>query len=167
MKTSYHKVMEEKDIETVRQICETLPDYVSKYIRSIQYNTTAKTRLEYVSDLKNFFEYMIETLNEPEMKTCKDITLLRLETLDKDFFEEYLDYMQKYEKNGKVYTNGIASIKRKLSSLRNFFQYLFLNELVMTNSVLKVRMPKLREKEIIRMDADETERFIDSVEYGD
>ena len=163
---NYHEAMKQKDIETTRILCSSLPEYVSVYVRSIQFTTTAKTRLEYVKDIMNFFEYIVGCCTDETIRNIKDIKLSYLERLDKLFFEEYLDYLQHYEKNGQIYTNGETSIKRKLSALRNFFSYLFKNEYISTNMIERVNMPKLRGKEIIRMDAEETEEFVNQVEYG-
>lgn len=163
---SYHEEKKQEAIEETRRICSQLPNYVSYYIRSIQFNTTAKTRLEYAKDIRNFFEYIVDTAILPEVKSVMDITLENLEKLDKIFFEEYLDYLQKYEKDGKVYKNETVSIKRKLSALRSFWAYLFINEMISSNIIDRVSIPKLREKEIIRMDKKETTDFLNAVEYG-
>ena len=163
---SYHEEKKQEAIEETRRICSQLPNYVSFYIRSIQFNTTPKTRLEYVKDIRNFFEYIVDTTIIPGVISVKDITLENLEKLDKIFFEKYLDYLQKYEKDGKIYKNETVSIKRKLSALRSFWAYLFVNEMISFNIIDRVSIPKLREKEIIRMDKKETTDFLNAVEYG-
>ena len=54
-----------------------------------------------------------------------------------------------YEKDGKVYTNDERGKARKLASLKSFYHYYFVNELIKTNPADLVSMPKLHEKEII------------------
>ena len=56
---------------------------------------------------------------------------------------------------------------RKLASLRSFYNYYFRNELIEKNPAALVPMPKLHEKEIVRLDADEVALLLDVVESGD
>ena len=56
---------------------------------------------------------------------------------------------------------------RKLASLRSFYNYYFQKELIQTNPPSLIPMPKLHEKEIIRLDADEVAILLDTVESGE
>ena len=56
---------------------------------------------------------------------------------------------------------------RKVSSLRSFYSYFFRNEQIEKNPAALVRMPKLHEKEIIRLEIDEVAKLLDEVEEGD
>ena len=56
---------------------------------------------------------------------------------------------------------------RKLASLRSFYNYFFRNELIEKNPAALVPMPKLHEKEIIRLEADEVALLLDEVESGE
>lgn len=159
--SNYHEERKNHDIEMIRIITDDMPAFVKEYVRSIQFRTTAKTRLEYVKDIRNFFEYISDA-----NCSVKNITLNMLDALTKNNIEEYMDYLQHYEKNGKEYTNNEVSIKRKLSALRNFFGYLFTSEMISSNVVDRVAMPKLRDKEIIRMNHEEMNDFLNKVEFG-
>ena len=164
--TSYRKEIEEKDIDAMRNLCTELPVCVTKYVRSIHFTTTAKTKLEYVKDIKHFMEYICEVYTEIPCKSAKDITVDILGGLDKEFFEDYLVYLQKYQKNGKTYTNEPVTVKSKLSALRNFYSYLFMDDFIKSNVIVKVKVPKLKDKEIIRMNENETSEFLNTVESG-
>lgn len=158
----YSKEQEKKDLIKINETLKKMPDYVSSYVMSIEFTTTSKTRREYVEDIYNFFEYVSENYE------CgiSNVTTKILNELSKEYFEQYLHYLQNYEKNGRYYSNGTVSIKRKLSALRGFMTYLFENNKIDTNIITKIKMPKLRHKEIIRMDKDETRDFLKTVEYG-
>lgn len=52
--SNYHEDTKNHDIEKIRTITSNMPPYISQYIRSIQFRTTSKTRLEYVRDIWNF-----------------------------------------------------------------------------------------------------------------
>ena len=77
-----------------------------------------------------------------------------------------MDYLKVYEKDGRQFTNGERALKRKLASLRVFFSYLYKNKKIHANPTLIVDMPKIHDKAIVRMDANETAQFLDNVEYG-
>ncbi len=81
--------------------------------------------------------------------------------------EEYLSYLKYYEKDGVEYTNDERGIKRKLASLRSFYRYYFKNELIEDDPAVKVDMPKIHEKNIIRLDIDEVARLLDEVDSGE
>ena len=160
MNMSNHKATETYYIDKCSEMLKNSPDYIRAYIRSIHHTTSPRTRYEYIKDIQNFLEYAADTyeINISDVKS--------LQSLTKTNFEEYFEYLEHYEKNGKEYTNGRTSIKRKLSALRNFFGYLFESELIRSDEIRKIKMPKLHKKEIIKMDKDEAAQFLTEVEHG-
>ena len=99
-----------------------------------------------------------------------DITDLPLSVLDhisREDIEEYMDYLSLYTKEGKEITNDERGKKRKLSALKSFYNYYYTSEQIKTNPAALVPLPKLHEKEIIRLDADEVAILLDQVEDGD
>ena len=82
------------------------------------------------------------------------------------FIEDYMDYLQMYTKDGRTFTNGKASIRRKITALSVFYAYYYKNDLVTGNPVAKIERPRLQDKQIVRMDAAETANFLDTVEFG-
>ena len=53
-----------------------------------------------------------------------------------------------------------------MSALRSFYGYYFKRQAISKNPTLLVDMPKLHEKAIIRLDADEVVRLLDYVDHG-
>ena len=80
--------------------------------------------------------------------------------------EEYKRYLKVYEKDGHELTNAEKSIARKMSALRGLFNFLYRREMIPSNPTNFVDMPKLHEKEIIRLDPDEVAILLDFVENG-
>lgn len=154
-----HKSTELTFIAKNRKILANMPDCVNSYMRAIHNRTSPRTRYEYLKDIQMFFEY-----TKNIKKTNISPTLL--ESLDKKYFEEYFEYLEHYTRNGREYTNDRTSIKRKLSSIRNFFSYLFEENIISSDVTKKVTMPKLHKKEIIRLTQDEAQKFLHSVENG-
>ena len=72
-----------------------------------------------------------------------------------------------YVKDGFAHTNDERGLKRKLASLRSFYNYFFKNELINNNPAVKVNMPKIHDKNIIRLDVDEVAMLLDEVESGE
>ena len=65
------------------------------------------------------------------------------------------------------HSNDEQSLKRKLSSLKSFYNYYYRNELITQNPASIVKMPKLHEKNIVRLDVDEVAILLDEVESGE
>ncbi|MDO4279627.1 MAG: tyrosine-type recombinase/integrase, partial [Lachnoclostridium edouardi] len=63
--------------------------------------------------------------------------------------------------------NKERGIMRKISSLKSFYNYYYQNESIKNNPAALVKLPKLHEKDIIRLDIDEVASLLDEVEQGD
>ena len=165
--TSYHKQEDLKNTKKLREMTADLPPYVRDFFRGIEPQTSSRTRIAYAYDLRVFFTYLHENNSEFGKKDVKDITLSELESLQPVDIEEYLDYVKVYSsRNGQENSNGLTAIKRKLASLRTFYKYFYMREAITYNPVELVAMPKLHEKNIIRLDADEVAELLDHVESG-
>ncbi len=163
---SYNKELEKKLLMQLKSVISELPHYVNVYFLGIAQTAAPRTRVGYAYDIKYFFEFLHETNPDLGKKEIKEITLGDLENLTALDFEEYLNYLSLYEKNGRTYTNDARGKKRKMSALRTFFSYMYKHDMLSQNVTEKVDMPKIRDKAIIRMDTDEVANFLDTVEYG-
>ena len=164
--TSYAKELSKKQIIRLREITSQLPTYVSLFLRSIEETTQPRTRIAYAYDIKYFFEYLHEENPALKSKSIKDISCADLNMLTALDFEEYMSFITLYVRDGREYTNDARSKKRKLCALRVLFAYLYKHDMIKENVTTKVNMPKIRDKAIIRMDANETADFLDHVEFG-
>ncbi len=164
---TYH---EQKNIEytkKLRQYLSELPSYVTTFSRGIEPKTQPRTRLAYAIDLKVFFEWLKQANPLFKDKEIKEISLQDLEHVETFDLEEYMEYLKLREsEDGLEVTNSDAAIKRKMSALRGLYGYLFKNEMISTNPSVKVNMPKLHEKAIVRLDQDEIVKFLDVVDDG-
>ena len=123
--------------------------------------------------MKVFFTYLKEELNIHD--SIDGFTLQDVENLTVPEFEEYMEYLkyrtkQKENADGEMETidilNHNKSIKRKISSLKSFYNYLYKAGLISSNKASLLSLPKLSEEEIIRMDQGEIAQFLDEVENG-
>ncbi|MDD6482587.1 MAG: tyrosine-type recombinase/integrase [Lachnospiraceae bacterium] len=165
-KAYYEQVDIDNELKLRKQLA-ALPPYCKQYFIGIEHETQSRTRLAYAYDLACFFDYLHE--NNPICKKMeiKDIPISILDQLKPMDIEEYLYNLKVYEKDGNAHTNEERGIKRKLASLRSFYNYLYKNEFIETNPAVKVSMPKIHDKNIIRLDVDEVARLLDEVESGE
>lgn len=163
---TYHQEEEIHNVLLMREVLETLPKYVSTFFRAIEYTKAPRTRLGYARDLKTFFEFLCKSNPALRNKEPNEISLDVMNQIEAEDVEEYMDYLKVYKKDGRQYTNNERALKRKLASLRVFFAYLYKNGKISANPTLNVDMPKIHDKAIVRMEANEVAQFLDNVEYG-
>lgn len=164
---AYHEKVNIKNELHLRELISQLPPFCKQFFIGIEPTTSSRTRIAYAYDLACFFDYLRE--NNPICEKCKitEIPLTTLDCLTPLDIEEYLFYLKYYEKDGVTHTNDERGLKRKLASLRTFYNYFFKNELIDTNPAVKVDMPKIHDKTIVRLDVDEVAQLLDEVESGE
>ena len=164
--SNYHDEQIKQNILKMRAVLETLPYFCKTYFRGIEAYTSARTRLAYAYDLRLFFEYLHEKNSICAKMEIKDYPLELLDQVTRIDIEEYLEYITLYQKDGKEITNDERGKSRKLAALRSFYNYFFQNEMIVNNPASLVPMPKLHEKEIIRLEPNEVAILLDQVEDG-
>ncbi len=161
---NYYDEKEKENTLKIREQLASLPSFCKDFFRSIEPRTTSKTRLAYCYDLQVFFAFLKN--NNPKLN--KNIELDDLDSITFQDIEEYMEYLKYYkDKDGIEVSNSVSGIKRKIATLRSFYKYYYNNGLIKTNPASKVSLPKLRDKDIIRLDVNEVADFLDSVENGD
>lgn len=164
---NYHDNLNKENTFKLRELMQQLPKFTASFFRGIEPTTASRTRIAYAYDLGIFFEYIKE--NNP-LYADKEITDFPLEILDQITaldIEEYLEYLSYYVKNNNEHQNTERGKMRKLASLRTLYNYFYRKELIKTNPAAIVNMPKIHQKEIVRLDIDEVARLLDEVEQGD
>lgn len=165
---SYH---EKKNIEytkKLRELLSVLPPWLSTFFRGIETSHEPRTLIAYATDLKVFFEYICEANPDYHDRPMREIPFEILNLLTNTDIEDYVQYLKLYTNElGKDVVNTERGLKRKLSSLRAMYGYYHKNMMITENPTLQVEMPKLHEKTITKLDADEIVRFLNTVETGD
>ena len=160
----YHDQVDIDNALKLRSLLEKLPRFCRDFFRGIENTTSSRTRIAYAYDLGVFFEFL--TSNNPRFKNTP-ITDIKVDVLDELTpldIEEYLEYLNYYSSDGKEYVNRENSKKRKLASLRSFYNYFYKKQIIKTNPPSLVNIPKIHDKEIIRLDPDEVAMLLDEVE---
>jgi len=164
--TNYHDEQKKQNILKMREILETLPHFCKDYFRGIEHYTSARTRLAYAYDLRVFFEFMHKNNPECAKLEITEFPITLLDQITRSDILEYLDYVSYYKKEDLEITNEERGKSRKISSLRSFYRYFYENEMIKSNPAALVPVPKLHEKEIIRLEPNEVAILLDQVEDG-
>ena len=175
MFSNVNKFREETDakrIIQIREITRELPQSCSDFIRSIAVTTSTLTRLAYAIDLRTFFQFLQServAFSDMKLSLMTDQDLEKLTRNDLTAYTEYLTFYYKNESSvpNKAYVNHELSIKRKLCSIRSFYDYLFKNQRISSNITELVPLPKIHEKPIIRLSLEEMERILELAQSGD
>lgn len=166
-KQTYHEHTDIENTLRLRQVLATLPPFCRDYFRAIDATTTTKTRISYAYDIRIFFQFLLETNPSLKEKTMTDLTVQILDQVKAVDIEEYQEYLKVYQNRNadKLETNGELGLKRKISALRSFYAYYYKREMIETNPSVLVDVPKIHEKSIIRLDADEVALLLDHIEH--
>lgn len=162
----YYDEQQKQYIIKIRLVLDTLPGFCKQFFRGIEDYTSAKTRLAYAYDIRLFFEFLHDVNPVCKKMDITEYPISILDELTRSDIEEYLSYLTYYVKDDKEYTNDERGKKRKLASLRSFYNYYFEGEYIKTNPAALVPLPKLHSKEIIRLDPNEVATLLDQVEAG-
>jgi site-specific recombinase XerD len=164
---NYHDQVNIENALRLRELIAELPRFCSDFFRGIEPTTSSRTRIAYAYDLRVFFQFLCD--NNPIFKNnpTRELKIEFLDQIKAIDIEEYLDYLSYYKKDDKEHLNQETGKKRKLISLRSFYNYYFKKEMIITNPAALVNIPKLHEKEIIRLDIDEVAKMLDEVETGE
>ena len=165
-KITYHEQNDIDNVLKLREVLKTLPPFCRDYFRAIDATTTTKTRISYAYDIRIFFQFLLDQNPMFKDKTMKDFTVDVLDQIKAVDLEEYEEYLKVYQAGDKTETNGERGLKRKMSSLRSFYAYYFKREMIHTNPTVLVDVPKIHQKSIIRLEADEVALLLDYIEHG-
>lgn len=165
---SYHEQEDIENTKRIRGILKELPPFCSDFFRGIEPRTSARTRLAYAYDLKTFFDFLKQANPELKSKKLRDLPLSLLDEIKLMDLEEYMEYLKCYstEKREDL-MNTERGIMRKVSTVKSFYNYFYRTERIQNNPASLLQLPKIHEKEIIRLDVDEVARFLDEVEDGE
>lgn len=164
--TTYHEQVKKDNIKKLNRIIDKLPVFSKDYFNYIDQSTSSSTQVAYAGNILLFFEFLIERNPCYKEYTPTDFKLSDVEKLTASDIEEFKRYLKVYEHQGQELSNSERGVARKMSAIRSFFSFLQKRELIEKNPTLYVDMPKLHQKEIIRLDPDEVAILLDYIENG-
>jgi len=163
---TYHQEKNADSINKLRELLKEFPPFAKDFFRGIEPTSSINTRIGYAYDIRTFFRFLLAANPSFQSTEIASISLSDLNALEPVDIEEYLEYLKLYTYEGKKYSNDERGIHRKLSSLRKFYLYYQKRERLTNNPTTVVDMPKLHDKEIVRLDAGEVAELLDLVEHA-
>lgn len=161
-------------LKKTRDILKEMPSFCFEFFQGISDITTPLTQYGYALDLRTFFRFLCNDSSATGFlgRDISDIQLQDINTLRTADIEEFLSYITLYEseqkksqKNRTLENHDRAKL-RKLSCIRALFKFFTKREKLDKNVAAIVSAPKLREKPILRLEANETADLLDEVEKG-
>ncbi len=173
--SAYREQIDAQRIMQIREISRELPQACGDFLRAIAVTTGTFTRLAYAIDLRTFFHFLQServAFSDKKLIYFTDADLARVAQSDLTAYIEYLTYYFKNDEDSsdrpvKALVNHDLAIKRKLCSIRSFYDYLFKNGRIPSNVTTLVPLPKIHEKPIIRLNQEEMTRMLMQAETGD
>lgn len=164
-KNNFFEQRNNVNILKMRKIRSELPKFADEYFRGIENQTTILTRMNYAYDLRIFFHFITTEL--PEFEYIEDFTINDMANITVDHLEMFMEYLNYYTFRGNSYRNGEKAKARKLSSVRSFFKYYYNKGSIPSDIASKMTLPKLHDKEIVRLEVNEVVRLLNEVELGE
>lgn len=166
--SNYFVERNNKNAILLKQLKSELPFFCEEFFLGIDSKTSMLTKVNYARDLKVFFTFLVKEIYEFNNKKIKELNYEDLNKLTSTHLELYLDYLTYYvDDKNESHSNSNKTKARKLSSLRTFFAYLYKKDRINENVSTKVDIPKINEKEIIRLDINEVVNMLNLAENGE
>ena len=167
MNLTYKEQVDRKNIEKIRELQKELPAFTAEFFRAMEIRKSTNTRKNYAYDLGTFFYFLKQSNPYFAKKDLKTLPLSDLEKILPSDIEEYLSFLQYYERDGVIYRNQEEGKARKLAALNTFYSYYYKKELIQTNPPALVDVPRIKEKNIIRLEPNEVAELLDEVDSGE
>lgn len=158
------KYHEQRDVDNLRRLegsVTKLPPFCSQFFLGIAQTTSVLTRLSYAEDLYIFFSFLTREIECFVGKSFCDIGVGDLNQIKIGDIEMYLAWLSAYILDERQHTNGESGKMRKAATLRSFFKYFYRRDDINENIMTKIDLPKMHEKNIIRLDDGEVAKMIE------
>ncbi len=161
--------LQQRQMEQFRRLLVQLPEICQDYFIDIEPQTSILTRINYAYDLRVFFDYAHKTIEDLADKSPRDFTVEDLKKITSRDISYYLEYLNLYtsQDTDAERMNQNQGKKRKLVAVRAFFRYLHVHGMIENNITEIVHVPKIAEKPIVYLDADEVSELIRIVYNGE
>lgn len=172
---SYREQIDAQRILQIRAIARELPPSCGDFLRGIAVTTGTFTRLAYAIDLRTFFQFLQTeryAFSQKPLYAMTDEDVAKVGQSDLTAYVEYLTYYFKQDEDDperpvKALVNHDLAIKRKLCSIRSYYEFLFKSQRIPANVTTLVPLPKIHEKPILRLTPEEMERMLSQAETGE
>ena len=162
--SQYFIERDKKNIYQISKYLKRLPSFCLNFFLDKETTSSTSTRLGIAIDLSVFFEF-IKKFKFSGTKV-ENITYHQMSKIESDDISSFLSYISYYEHDGKSYKNSNLGKARKLASIRSLFKWLYRKNYIPSDVAAKIDTPKKHEKPIIRLEADEVAKILNTTEDG-
>ena len=165
--SEFYKDKKKAQTIRLRELLIQLPPCAVDYIHSKEVTSQVSTLVQYSYDLITFFTFMKDQNPVFRNKDPKEISVDLISKISPEDILEYQRYLELNVDRNHYHENGKKAIARKMSPLRGMFKFLLVYKKIKENPMELVPLPRLKkDKNIIRMNADEVQSMMNTAEYG-
>lgn len=166
MAQEYRQSQDRRNREKITTLRKELPPFMGEYLLYLLEVRQLSTRtvLGYAQDLEVFCFFL--TQSTPILSVYQDITPSYLNELKPQDISEYLSFLSLYERDGVKWENTESGKARKLSALKSFWKWMIGMELLEKNPTLLIVSPRMKKKEIIKLEEEEIREVMHGIETG-
>ncbi len=170
--SDYKKETNNKTRLKANRMIALLPPFVGDYFLEREIRLGAMSIYSYANELSVFFRFLHDSNSYFKAREIKDITLEDLDALNDRDIVEFMHYLRNYPtylSDGRVKITECSptTIQHYMVSLNTFWKYLYVRKMVSSNPVELIIRAKLPKKEVIYLDREEKNIFLDAVESGE
>ncbi|MBO6149477.1 MAG: tyrosine-type recombinase/integrase [Lachnospiraceae bacterium] len=170
--SDYKKEKNYKVRQQANEIIARMPPYVRDYFLEREIRLSAMSIYSYAGQLMTFFTFLHDSSPYFGKKDIKEISLEDLDQLNDRDIVEFMHYLRNYpvkSESGKVkYVEcSPTTIQHYTVALNTFWKYLYVRKMVSSNPIELITRAKLPKKEVIYLDREDKNQFLDAVETGD
>lgn len=146
-----------------------MPRFVRSFFMSEENHLSGMTLYSYASQLRTFFEFLMENNPYFSKKGLKEITVEDMGKLTDEDIAEFLHDLRmpkKRKSNSGLSVCSETTIMHYMVSLNRLFSYLTAHGYIATNPVGMIKRGRVKKKEIIYLEKDEKVDLINTVSTG-
>lgn len=160
---NYAKSRQKKNFDDTVEMLQQMPPFVEYYFKANSMVLSASSQHSYMYDIYNFLQWWHDMLPEMKNVPLREMSEEQMAHVTPNDILDYIIFM----KNNAPTVLSDSTIARRCAALNSLFEYLADFEVIPWNPMTKVKRPKIKkDRRIVKLDADETERFFAAILYG-
>lgn len=163
---NYKDETQEKYQIKLNELLNQMPGFCRTYFIGRESRLSKSTSYIYAHRLHQFLLYLHSNNSYFSKKDITDISLNDMALLRSEDIEEFLHWLRYHEIDGKVYRNSQSTLENYISAISEMYSYYIKRNHLSYNPVDAIDREKKKKKKIVRLENDEKESFLNSVEYG-
>ncbi|MCR4890604.1 MAG: tyrosine-type recombinase/integrase [Lachnospiraceae bacterium] len=170
--SNYKKDKNNQVRQQANEIIKKMPGFVNDYFLEREIRLSAMSIYSYAGQLFTFFSFLHDSSPYFAKKAIAEISLEDLDRLNDRDIVEFMHYLRNYPQkcndgSVKYVECSPTTIQHYTVALNTFWKYLYVRKMVSSNPIELITRAKLPKKEVIYLDRDDKNLFLDAVETGD